>query len=191
MPELLRTFIALEISLPPSLQEILQQLREMGSALKVVNSESVHVTLKFLGETPIETLPEIGKVMESVAGGQEAFDLELIGLGAFPHWGRPRVAWAGITPKEPLQHIAKRLETDLEPLGFPREGRAYNPHLTLARIKAKPPRELKQLAETHESTSFGKQTVDRVILYQSVLEKSGPIYTPLATAAFRGNTQTS
>lgn len=186
MPEMLRTFIAIEISLPPTLQSIVIELREMGSALKVVDTDSTHITLKFLGDTPVEVLPQIGKVMESVANGLQAFDVELNGIGAFPHWGRPTVVWAGVSPKEPLQHMADRLEAELEPFGFPKESRAYHPHLTLARIKTKPPRELKPLAEIHETTSFGRQTINHIILYESVLQKSGPIYTPLASVPLVG-----
>ncbi len=180
MPETLRTFIAIEISMPPSLRKLLEQIRDMG-LVKVVDSASAHVTLKFLGDTPIELLPDVIKAMASVAGGFEAFDVELAGTGAFPHWGRPQVVWAGISPKDPLQKMAARLEDVLEPLSFPKEGRAYHPHLTLARIKAKPPRELKELAKAYETTSFGTQSIDRVILYQSELQKGGPVYTPLAT----------
>jgi 2'-5' RNA ligase len=181
MPESLRTFIAIEIPLPPSLQKLLEELRDMGPALKLVDTESTHITLKFLGDTPIESVPEICKTLDVVAGEAEAFALELVGTGAFPHWGRPQVVWIGVSPKAPLEKLAARLESELEPMGFPKENRAYNPHLTLARIKTKPPKELKPLADGHGTTSFGRQTIDRVILYQSVLQKSGPVYTPLAT----------
>jgi 2'-5' RNA ligase len=84
--------------------------------------------------------------------------------------------------------MARRLETIVEPLGFPRESRAFHPHLTLARIKAKPPKELKEIADANENQSFGTQTIDRVILYQSDLQKTGPVYTPLATASLEKST---
>jgi 2'-5' RNA ligase len=181
MSERLRTFIAVKISLPPALRTILRRFREMGRAVKAVDSETAHLTLKFLGDTPTQVLADVGNIVESVAGAFEPFDLELAGIGAFPHWGRPQVAWAGVIPTVPLLEMAGRFETELEPLGFPREKRAYHPHLTLARIKAKPPAELKDIAEAHESTDFGGQTIDRVIWYQSELQRTGPIYTPLST----------
>lgn len=184
MTETLRTFIAIEISLPEDLRALLQKLRSMGPAVKTVDADSTHVTLKFLGDTPGDLLPDVGKILETVAGEQSAFDLELTGVGAFPHWWRPQVVWVGLSPREPLQKLAERLESELEPLGFAREQRSFHPHLTLARIKAKPPKELKELADAHETTSFGSQGIDRMILYQSVLQKSGPIYTPLATVQF-------
>ena len=181
MSEAIRTFIAVNIAVPSELRALLRQFGEMGRAVKAVDSETMHITLKFLGETPADVLADVGRVVESLAGEFEAFELELKGIGAFPHWSRPQVVWAGVDPAEPLLELARRLETELEPLGFPKERRAFHPHLTLARIKARPPAELKDIAEAHETTSFGRQWIDTVIWYQSELQKTGPIYTPLAT----------
>ena len=181
MGEQARTFVAVEIALPAELRAILRQFGEMGRAVKAVESAAMHITLKFLGDTPREQLAEIADAVESAVGNCEAFELELKGIGAFPHWGRPQVVWAGVSPEEPLLLIAEELEKTLEPLGFPRERRAFHPHLTLARIKAKPPAELKQIADAHETQSFGTQTVDTVIFYQSELQPTGPVYTPLST----------
>lgn len=178
----IRTFVALPIPLSEPLKDIVREFQKMGRALKPVNAECTHLTLKFLGETPTAQIPEITKIVERVAVDARAWELELVGLGAFPHWGRPSVVWAGVHPTEPLTEIAKELESQFEPLGFPPEKRAFHPHLTLARIKAKPPTLLKAIADANENESFGTQTIDRVILYQSELQPSGPIYTPLHTA---------
>jgi RNA 2',3'-cyclic 3'-phosphodiesterase len=185
MSEPLRTFIAVKVSLPQALRTVLRRFREMGRAVKAVDSDTTHITLKFLGDTPADQLAEVGRIVETVAGDFKSFDLELTGLGAFPHWGRPQVAWVGINPSEPLVEMARRLETELEPLGFRRERRAYHPHLTLARIKARPPAVLQDIAEAHETTSFGTQTIDQVVWYQSELQKTGPIYTPLSTTVLQ------
>jgi 2'-5' RNA ligase len=181
MSECLRTFVAVKISLPPGLRTVLRQLRELGRAVKAVDSEMMHLTLKFLGDKPRPVLADVGQVVESIAKDYESFELELAGVGAFPDWRRPQVVWAGVTHAELLSEMASRLATELEPLGFPRERRAYHPHLTLARIKAKPPAELQEIAEAHKSTPFGRQTIDRVIWYQSELQSTGPVYTSIAT----------
>ncbi len=186
MSEHARTFVAVEISLPAELRTILRQFREMGRAVKAADSAAMHITLKFLGDTPMEELAKIAKAVESALGNCEAFELESKGIGAFPHWGRPQVVWAGVVPEEPLVQIADALENTLEPLGFPKERRAYHPHLTLARIKAKPPAELKQIADAHETQSFGTQIIDTAIYYQSELEPTGAVYTPLSTIRFEG-----
>ncbi len=188
MTKPVRTFVAVEISLPTELRTVLRQFREMGRAVKAVESAATHITLKFLGDTPMEQLGEIANAIESAAGSREAFELELKGIGAFPHWGRPQVVWAGVSPEQPLVQLAKQLEEALEPLGYPRERRAFHPHLTLARIKAKPPAELKEIADAHETESFGSQIIDTVIYYQSELKPTGPIYTPLSTMLLQNPT---
>lgn len=183
MSESIRTFIAVPIALPSSLKAIVREFQDMGRAVKPVNAESTHITLKFLGDTPTADLPAISPIIESVAADTKTWELELVGLGAFPHWGRPSVVWAGISAGEPLTQMAEAFETQLEPLGFAPEKRAFHPHLTLARIKAKPPSSLKALADANEHQSFGTQTIDRIIFYQSELQPDGPVYTPLQTVS--------
>ena len=185
MSQTIRSFIAVPVSLPAGLRSILRQIREMGRAVKANDAESPHITLKFLGDTQPEQVPDLARVLESVIADFQAFELELAGIGAFPHWDRPMVAWAGVKEPEPLTEIAQRLETELEPLGFPKERRAYHPHLTLARIKAKPPAALKEIADANEAKSFGSQTIEEIVLFQSELKKPGPTYTRLESITLR------
>ncbi len=182
-PKPVRTFVAATIVLPPALRTILRELREMGRAVKAVNSESLHITLKFLGDIKPDQLPEVQTLLETAAERVPTFALELVGIGAFPHWDRPQVVWVGTDFPDPLLELARQLEQDLEPLGFPKEKRAYHPHLTLARIKAKPPTELKELADAHETESFGRQPIEQVVLYQSDLTPAGSVYTPMLTVS--------
>lgn len=185
MSQTIRTFIAAPIILPDPLRSILRRLREMGRAVKAVDPENPHITVKFLGDTSPEHVSEVTERFEAVLGGVDAFEIELAGIGAFPHWKRPMVTWAGAIDAEPLTEIANRLENELEPLGFPKERRAYHPHLTLARIKAKPPPELHEIAQAHETTSFGQQKIDRLVLFQSELQKTGAVYTLLKTVTLQ------
>ncbi len=140
--------------------------------------------MKFLGDTDPHLLGEIGTVVQQVAADVPPFEVELAGLGVFPHVDRPTVVWAGFRGPgvESLCKLAEDLETDLEALGFPRERRKFEPHLTLARIKARPPRDLAELLAKHKETPFGTVTVDALVHFQSELRPEGPLYTPLATA---------
>jgi 2'-5' RNA ligase len=74
------------------------------------------------------------------------------------------------------------LEKSLEPLGFAREGRAFHPHVTLARIRSRPPAELGALLREQAAREFGSVTIDAVELIQSELGPRGSRYTTLATA---------
>lgn len=178
----LRTFIGVKIAATPALTDVLSELSTMGRALRPVAVENLHVTLKFLGETDQDLVTPIGQVVIDVAAGHAAINAELQGLGVFPHLRRPSVVWAGLAHAEGLAALAAELESRLEPLGFAPEQRTFQPHLTLARVKSKPPPQLAEFVEAFEKTSFGAATIGAVSLFQSELGPQGARYTALQTA---------
>jgi len=179
----MRLFVAVTIPSPPApkLREVITLLKEMGRGVKAVNSGRFHVTLKFLGDTNPELVPQIDDVMRAAALGNKAFEMRIGGMGAFPHRGRPSVVWAGLEGAQTLIEIAGALEKQLEPFGYSREQRPFQPHLTLARVRSKPPEQLFTLLDEHTSTDFGSAPIKTVELIQSDLTPSGPRYTTLAT----------
>ncbi|MBI5761491.1 MAG: RNA 2',3'-cyclic phosphodiesterase [Planctomycetales bacterium] len=181
---MLRTFIAVRIPSTSRLRQILTQLNQMGSSLKPVSADHLHLTLKFLGDTPEPQIAEIGEIVSQAAADAAAFELRLVGLGAFPNVHRPDVIWAGIETSDTLITLASILESKLETLGFRRESREFHPHLTLARVKAKPPPSLFQLLDEHGTTDVGTVHISSVELFQSELQRGGPKYTVLASANF-------
>ena len=103
-------------------------------------------------------------------------------MGVFPNLSKPRVLWVGITTglKE-LTAMQAEIEAALEPAGFPREERAYRPHLTLGRMKADRRIEgLDKAIESHKDFSAGSFTAKEMILFRSDLKPTGPEYTELA-----------
>jgi 2'-5' RNA ligase len=95
--------------------------------------DSLHVTLKFLGEVPEQRLPEITAAVERAAHGASAFEMDLRTLGGFPNLARATVLWLGVESEPPLLALQESVERELAPLGFPPEKRAYHPHVTLGR----------------------------------------------------------
>jgi len=183
---MIRTFIAVKIPASPPLRKVARQLAEMGQPVKSVAVDNLHVTLKFLGESDPELLPEIGDIVRAAAAPELAFQLRVVGLGAFPHLGRPSVDWAGMEDAETLVAIAEKLEKRLKPLGYQPARRKFHPHLTLARVRSKPPAELRTLVTEHESTEFGAATVESVLLVQSELRPEGARYTILHSTKLVG-----
>jgi RNA 2',3'-cyclic 3'-phosphodiesterase len=184
MAATIRAFIAVKIPASPPLRGVLSQLGGMGRAVRAVSADNLHVTLKFLGDTSLEAVADIGRAVQRSVEAKQAFDLSIVGLGAFPHARRPSVIWAGFEGAEPLVEIAEELERELERLGVPRENRRFAPHLTLARIKSRPPAELGELLDRHPTTHFGTASITRVELFQSELTPDGPLYTVVASAEF-------
>jgi len=181
----IRAFIAVSIreatdgSLPV-LARVQRQLGEMNRAVKAVAADQQHVTLKFLGDTQPQRIADVARVLSDVILAHHAFCTRLFGVGAFPHAERPSVIWAGLDEAETLCEIASDLEARLEEFGFAREGRAFHPHLTLARIKRRPPAELFDSLDEYKTAEFGTVSIERVELIKSELSPDGPIYTRLA-----------
>jgi len=178
-----RTFIAVELSseVRRRLAAAQERLRRAPCAVKWVKPALMHITLKFLGEIAETAVPEIEAVLASAAreaGGP--FDLAVTGLGAFPQRGALRVLWAGVRDEGQLLRVHRRLDEGLAALGIARDHRPYSPHLTIGRVRG--PRgagALRELLARDAATEFGSCTIHEVVLVQSVLAPTGPLYTPL------------
>jgi len=158
-----------------------------------VRPESLHITLKFIGEQPPERVEAISERLRRVEGG--AFDIRSRGYGFFPTAKAPRVFWIGIEAGPQLTEMAEKIDMAVADLGIPREDRPYSPHLTLARAggrsgsgspkwrKGDGPNTAfavleKRLAAMGE-LDFGRMRAHEFILYQSQLSPGGSKYTKL------------
>lgn len=153
-----------------------------------VAAENLHLTLKFLGGVDEARVPAVIDALRAAVAGHRPFEIEVTGLGAFPSAARPRVLWAGVTTgHEAMTTLADAVETALARLGFPREDRAFSPHITFARIREQ--RRAPALAEALSIAAtqrFGRVTVREVTLMRSDLSPRGARYTPLASAPLGG-----
>jgi len=175
----MRAFIAIELA--HHIRKELAQIRNRGMikgrGIRWVKPESIHLTLKFLGNIDLETVHNVTRAMRNASQNLEPFDIELGGFGCFPKKGKPRVFWIGVTPSNSaLEVLFRRMEEDLEEIGFKKEKRAFSPHITLARIKGN----LEEGPVDRGSTVIGEQEVPEIVLFQSELKPSGAVYVPLA-----------
>ncbi len=174
----MRCFVAVELPRPMREEIGRLQSRIATDGLRLVKAELVHVTIKFLGEVPLE---KVGAVTEALGRVKAApFPVRVLGMGAFP--GRTvRVVWLGLTGN--FQELYQNVEQALRPLGFPLEARGFSPHVTLGRV-ARPDEEMnRRLGERiadFSSSDLGSFTVDRFYLKKSTLTRGGPIYEDLA-----------
>ncbi len=141
MSEVLRLFIAIELPADPvlrvltTLQDRLKRL-DLARVVHWAAIDSIHLTLKFLGETPAERLDAIGDAVAKAISGRESFALGVQGVGCFPNARNPRVVWAGLAGGlTPLHALQDSIESTVAPLGFPTEDRPFSPHLTLGRLR--------------------------------------------------------
>ena len=150
--------------------------------------ESIHLTLKFLGEVPDESIDGIKKAMDDSFSGFGPFEASLEGTGAFPSANYMRVVWVGMKENsERLIEMQKALDENLAQLGFAREKRRFHPHLTIARVKSQKGKEkLKMFINKNKERSFGKLKVDSVKLKKSVLSPKGPVYSTVGETKLKG-----
>lgn len=176
----MRAFVAVPITPPESLRGVIQDLGALGPPLRATDSDNLHVTLKFLGDVEASRKEELAGVVEKAALATRQFRTELVGLGVFPHAARPSVVWAGFEGTQQFNTLSAQLETGFEAVGFTPEARTFTAHVTLARLKGRPPRELAGFLEQFREERFGTVTIDRLILFRSELLLDGPHYTALA-----------
>jgi 2'-5' RNA ligase len=141
---------------------------------------NLHVTLKFIGEWPEDKLPQLETALRTLPP-RSPIPADVKGLGWYPNPHHPRVFWVGIQGGDPLEALAKEIESTLAPLGVATEERPFNAHLTLARIKEPAPLQaLRNTIAQLESVDFGSFPVDRFYLYRSQPGQAGSIYTKLS-----------
>ncbi len=181
----MRTFIAIDLSpvLKDRLLELVAVLRRTRADVKWIDGHAMHLTLKFLGEIDPGRVPEIVGTMNTVAARHAKLALGLRGTGAFPNLRSPRVLWAGVVENAALAALQADLDSELARLGFPKEDRAFHPHLTLGRVKG--PARVREAAaelEKRSGDNFGEMTADTLTFFESVLNPGGAEYKVIGEA---------
>jgi len=185
-----RLFLAIE--LPPSLiAEIgaaTEALRAAAPDIAWVPPDKQHLTLKFLGGVTEERLEHVVALADRVGQQHRAFSMQLGGLGAFPNFRRARVVWIGVEHEARLELLHHDLELAGETEGFEIEGRAFRPHVTLARVRT--PLELetaRHLARAARRIDFSATVeVREITLFESTLAQSGATYRRVHAAQLAG-----
>jgi 2'-5' RNA ligase len=159
------------------LKELQGELRPLTKSVRWVAPESIHITLKFVGEIPDKRIEDIDTALTGLSW--KPFTVTVRGVGFFPGTRSPRVLWAGMEAPT-MQGLVERLDTRMERLGFEKEKRAFRPHITLARANnTRIESALVSGAAPYEEHEFGSFTVDRVFLFKSTLNPSGAVYEKL------------
>jgi 2'-5' RNA ligase len=182
----MRLFVAFDLprEVRNALATLGQRLKPECRAARWVRPESMHVTLKFLGETDPQKISDIRAALAPIRSA-EPVAMEFRVLGFFPNEFKPRVLWCGVQPTPNLAELAAAVEQALEPLGFPRATRTFSPHLTVARLEPDDALEnLARAADALKSYHFGAARESEFHLFESVLKPSGAQYTKLAAFPF-------
>jgi 2'-5' RNA ligase len=182
-----RTFVAVEIdsAVRARVVELIEKLRGAPVDVKWVEAHNLHLTLQFLGEVQSREIPRVCQVVQAAAAEVARFELELRGAGAFPSANRPRTLWLGAgRGAEQMSVLHKQVETALKKLGFRPEGRRFEPHLTIGRVRSGGPglAELGRLVQEQAAFEAGCSRINEAVVFSSQLTSSGPIYEALSRA---------
>lgn len=179
----MRLFAAVPLPEVPLAQagEILAAFRDTPWPVRWVRPEGLHITLKFFGEVVPERFETIAEMIGFAVSGVPRLTLSLSGAGVFPDLQRPRVVRLELGGNSAgLELLQDRLEQGGLRIGFPPEGRPFQPHITLGRVKEGqrlPRGAAGALAGVVATPDF---EVDRVVLYESLQTPFGPTYDPRA-----------
>lgn len=182
----MRCFIAIDITedIRAGLAELQQELAAgvdiRKGDVKWVRPETIHLTLKFLGEIKDTDVVDVCNIVKEVAGRHKAFDLAVEKVGHFG--GRSaRVLWVGAGLEcDELLKLQQDLEAPLADAGWPREARKFSAHLTLCRIRnSKAGAKLAEATRHFEDADLGRLKAASISVYESRLTPEGPIYTCL------------
>lgn len=200
----MRIFIGIDLDdqIRARIARFLEGVSGFAPEARWVRPESLHITLKFIGEQKPEQFDAIKEKLNHVRG--EQVEIAVSGYGFFPTAKAPRVFWIGVHAPAALTELAAKIDAAVGELGIPREERAFSPHLTLARgagrsgdpkrRKGDGPNSVlamlqKRLAAMGDPASgtlgFGSMTADKFFLYQSQLSPSGSKYIKLERFSLR------
>jgi 2'-5' RNA ligase len=191
----IRAFIAIELpeTILAELGNIEERLKPQmpHDTIRWVKADSIHLTLKFLGQVPSDQLGLITSSLRAAVAVHAPFTLEVKEAGCFPNIHRPRVVWVGIQESNHRLHAVQRaVENAIAPLGYPTEIRDFTPHLTLGRLaRDVRPADQKRIGELVQAAgvgSLGKWEVRQVALIKSDLKPTGAEYTVLTQAPLTG-----
>ena len=191
----LRLFVAVELpeAALRALVETMDALRRVapGDAVRWVRQEGIHLTLQFLGATAEERLPLIHTALRLAVRDAAPFDVAPAGVGSFGGRANLRVVWVGLGDDGgALADLASRVQTAMEPLGYEREQRPFNGHLTLGRVREGASRDermrLHDAIARFEPPPIPSFHVERVSLMQSTLGRGGALYQQLEAYPLAG-----
>lgn len=182
LPELLRARIQQHAT---TVREVVPEAEASWS-----RPENIHLTLKFFGNVDQKRVPAISEALVRAVKEFSAIEIVVGRTGVFPRPSRPQVLWIGINDRSgTLAKLQERVEEECAREGFPKEDRAFRPHLTIARIRK--PQNANRLAEVHLHTEFPavELVLNELVLFRSELSPQGSKYTPLSKHELQNHPQ--
>ena len=189
--EVIRAFIAINLS-----PDVLDRIEQVASDLKKrmdtvpirwVPADTIHLTLKFLGNVSTANLEILKDILGKVVANHHECDISVGGIGVYPKAHNPRVIWVGMKVPQELINLQHELEIETARLGYSREHRPFSPHLTFGRVSRNASADdvhvIAKILDNYKVGFLGATRLRTVYLFRSDLKPEGAEYTPLYSAA--------
>lgn len=185
----IRAFIAIDIpdDVRARISRVTHNLRQRLHAYPIrwVPPKNIHLTLKFLGDVSEHNLRLLTHLLAGEIKTHRPFEFSVGTLGAFPETRRPRVIWIGVEAPGELLALQRGIDYAVAKLGYAREHRPYQPHLTLGRVSrnasSSDVRAIGHVLQDINIGFLGSARATEVHLYRSDLQPQGAVYTRLFT----------
>lgn len=171
----MRLFVGL--SFPKHIRQSLCVLASGIDGARWVKPESLHLTLRFMGEASKGQAADLDAALSVIS--EPVFALRCSGLGHFGRGDKVRALWAGIAPNQGLSRLQEKVERAAFHVGFGDEGRKFKPHVTLARFRGGNPRNLGEYLNVHGAFSTEPFLVSSFTLFESHMGHGGSHYVSL------------
>lgn len=178
-----RVSVATANTLAGCAETLARRARTVGVDLRWVAPANYHVTLAFLGWTSVDAIGAVRDALLAATSGLERIAFRATRLGAFPSLDQASVLWAGIEDGAALGRLAQSVGEAMAALGFPRDVRAYHPHVTLARLRD--PRAIREVVLPMAEQMFGDTKADAITLFESETKSSSSVYREVEKITFR------
>lgn len=170
-----RLFIAMRP--PPPMRRKLLDIMDGVEGARWQDDEQLHLTIRYVGAVERPIAEDIAVALQAVHA--PALDLALAGVGRFDTGSRGRALWAGVTPHDAVAALHRKVDHALVRAGLPPEGRAFLPHITLARLnRSSGP--VDGFLAAHAALTSAAMRLDHLLLYESHLGPDGAWYEPVA-----------
>jgi len=185
----IRAFIAIDLpdDVRAHISRVAHTLRQQlqDYPIRWVPPQNIHLTLKFLGDVSEHNLHTLTHLLAGEIKTHRPFEFSIGTLGAFPELRRPRVIWIGVEAPDELLALQRGINHTMAKLGYQRERRPYQPHLTLGRVSRNASSsEVRAIGRILQETPvgfLGSARATEVHLYRSDLQPQGAVYSRLFT----------
>ena len=178
-----RLFLAVKIK-DEMVSSVLDSMKSKLGLEKItwVNPALLHLTLKFFGDTEEKMIPDICNCIKKALENQTAINITTGNIRLFGSSYQPKVIWFGVKDEGKLAVIVKKLNEQLLSINIKPTSENFVPHITAARIRQlKDKKYFQSIIDQHQQDFFHQETIEQVILYESKLERTGPVYKVVET----------